>query len=421
MRVAVIHDWFEVYAGAERVTEQILDIYEEADVFALVDFMPQEERKFINGRSIRTSFIQDLPFAKRMFRSYLPLFPLAIEQLDLSGYQLVISSSYAVAKGVITGPDQLHVCYCHSPIRYAWDLREEYLRERNMAAGWRSYLARLILHKIRMWDVVSATAPDYFLANSEFVRNRIQKFYRRSATVIYPPVDVHRFRPLEEDKEDFYLTVSRSVPYKRVPLIVEAFRRMPQRRLVVIGNGPESAKVRAAAEAPPTSSYWDFSREAWCKTICNGLARSFSPPAKTSASCRWRRKRLELPSSPTATAALWRRCGVLATPNVPPGYSSKNKHRAGSSVLWIASSATPMLSLQSSAAPTPCDSLPNVFRTSSETSSTVVSSGTGATVAPYNVLLLRQWQAHDLRRSAPARIVLRLYPSVLECLAAPMR
>ena len=208
--------------------------------------MPQAERKFINDRSIRTSFIQNLPFAKRMFRAYLPLFPLAIEQLDLSGYQLVILSSYAVAKGVITAPDQLHVCYCHSPIRYAWDLREEYLRERNIASGWRSHLTRLILHRIRMWDVVSAAAPDYFLANSEFVRARIQKFYRRPATVIYPPVDVHRFRPLE-DKDDFYLTVSRSVPYKRVPLIVEAFRRMPHRRLVVIGDGPETSKVRAAA------------------------------------------------------------------------------------------------------------------------------------------------------------------------------
>ncbi len=246
MRVAVIHDWFEVYAGAERVTEQILDIHEDADVFTLVDFMPRRERRFIDDRLVKTSFIQDLPFAKRMFRAYLPLFPLAIEQLDLSGYQLVISSSYAVAKGVITAPDQLHVCYCHSPIRYAWDLREEYLRERNIVDGWRSHLARLILHRIRMWDVVSAAAPDYFLANSEFVRARIQKFYRRPATVIYPPVDVHRFRPLE-DKDDFYLTVSRSVPYKRVPLIVDAFRRTPQRRLVVIGNGPETSKVRAAA------------------------------------------------------------------------------------------------------------------------------------------------------------------------------
>ena len=227
--------------------EQILDIHEDADVFTLVDFMPQDgSDNFINDRSVKTSFIQDLPFAKRMFRVYLPLFPLAIEQLDITGYELVISSSYAVAKGVITAPDQLHVCYCHSPIRYAWDLREEYLRERNIATGWRSHLARLILHRIRMWDVVSAAAPDYFLANSEFVRARIQKFYRRPATVIYPPVDVHRFRPLE-DKDDFYLTVSRSVPYKRVPLIVDAFRRTPQRRLVVIGNGPETSKVRAAA------------------------------------------------------------------------------------------------------------------------------------------------------------------------------
>ena len=258
MRVAVIHEWFDYFlAGSEQVVEQILAIYKDADVFSLVDLMPQDKREFLNDRSVKTSFIQGLPFAKKNFRIYLPLFPLAIEQFDITGYELVISSSHAVAKGVVTAPDQLHICYCHSPIRYAWDLREEYLQERNIATGWRSYLARLILHRIRMWDVLSAAAPDYFLANSEFVRARIQKFYRRPATVIYPPVDVHRFRLLE-DKDDFYLTVSRLVPYKRVPLIVDAFRRTPQRRLVVIGNGPETAKVRAAAAGAPNIEILGF-------------------------------------------------------------------------------------------------------------------------------------------------------------------
>jgi glycosyltransferase involved in cell wall biosynthesis len=257
MRVAVIHDWFEVFAGAERVTEQILDIHKDADVFTLVDFMPGEKREFLKHRLVKTSFIQRLPFARKKFRAYLPLFPLAIEQFDLSGYELVISSSYAVAKGVITGPDQLHICYCHSPIRYAWDLREEYLRERNIATGWRSLFARLVLHKVRMRDVISATRPDYFLANSEFVRARIQKFYRRPATVIYPPVDVHRFRP-SGHKDDFYLTVSRSVPYKRIPVIVDAFRQTPQQRLVVIGEGPEAHKVRAAAAGAPNIEILGF-------------------------------------------------------------------------------------------------------------------------------------------------------------------
>jgi glycosyltransferase involved in cell wall biosynthesis len=175
----------------------------------------------------------------------------------MRGYDLVISSSYEVAKGVITSPDQLHVCYCHSPMRYAWDLREEYLEERNIAKGLRSVLVRIVLHRLRVWDAVTAGSPDHYIANSEFVRARIQKFYRRPATVIHPPVDVHRFRPIA-DKDDFYLTVSRAVPYKKVPLIVKAFRDMPSRRLIVIGDGPEVAKVRAAAEGAPNIQILGF-------------------------------------------------------------------------------------------------------------------------------------------------------------------
>lgn len=257
MRVAIVHDWFVVYAGAERVVEQLLEIYPQADLFGLVDFLPDHDRAFIANRPVRTSFLQRLPFARQRYRDYLPLFPLAIEQFDLRGYDLVISSSYAVAKGVITSPDQLHICYCHSPMRYAWDLREEYLEERGIARGWRSALVRLILHRLRVWDAVTSGGPDHYIANSEFVRARIQKFYRRPATVIHPPVDVHRFRPIA-DKDNFYLTVSRAVPYKKVPLIVKAFRDMPTRRLVVIGDGPEVAKVRAAADGAPNIEVLGF-------------------------------------------------------------------------------------------------------------------------------------------------------------------
>ncbi|MFO1156660.1 MAG: glycosyltransferase family 4 protein [Rhodospirillales bacterium] len=247
MHVAIVHDWFVVYAGAERVVEQLLEVYPQADLFGLVDFLPPGERGFIGDRPIKTSFLQRMPWARTHYREYLPLFPLAIEQLDLRGYDLVITSSYAVAKGVITSPEQLHVCYCHSPIRYAWDMREEYLEERNIANGLRSILPRILLHRLRKWDALTADGPDHYISNSEFIRARIQKFYRRQATVIAPPVDVHRFRPLAE-KEEFYLTVSRAVPYKRIPLIVKAFREMPTRRLVVIGDGPEGAKVRSEAE-----------------------------------------------------------------------------------------------------------------------------------------------------------------------------
>jgi glycosyltransferase involved in cell wall biosynthesis len=246
MRVALVHDWFTVYAGAERVVEQILRVFPQADVYALVDFLKEEERGFLQGKRAQVSFIQRLPKAQQRYRTYLPLMPLAIEQFDLRGYDLVISSSHAVAKGVITGPDQLHICYCHSPIRYAWDLQHQYLKESGLERGVKSWIARALLHYLRLWDSRTANGVDLFIANSRYIARRILKVYRRQAEVIYPPVDVEAFT-LRQDKEDFYLTASRMVPYKRIDLIVEAFSQMPDRRLVVIGDGPEMPKVRAKA------------------------------------------------------------------------------------------------------------------------------------------------------------------------------
>jgi glycosyltransferase involved in cell wall biosynthesis len=246
MRVALVHDWFTVYAGSERVVEQILRVFPQADVYALVDFLKEEERGFLQGKRAQVSFIQRLPGAQQRYRTYLPLMPLAIEQFDLRGYDLVISSSHAVAKGVITGPDQLHVCYCHSPMRYAWDLQHEYLKESGLERGVKSWIARALLHYLRLWDSRTANGVDVFIANSRYIARRILKVYRREAEVIYPPVDVEAFT-LRQDKEDFYLTASRMVPYKRIDLIVEAFSQMPDKRLVVIGDGPEMPKVRAKA------------------------------------------------------------------------------------------------------------------------------------------------------------------------------
>jgi len=250
MRIAVVCDWFVSYAGSERVVEQILEVVGEADVFALVDFLSPEDRGFLGGRAVKTSFIQKLPFARARFRNYLPLFPMAIEQFDLSPYDVVISSSHAVAKGVLTSPSQIHICMCHSPMRYAWDQEAEYLKEAKRERGLSAQLIRFFLHRIRIWDYVSAARVDYFLANSDFIRQRIAKIYRRDARVIYPPVDVQKFEQRLE-KEDFYLTASRLVPYKRVALIVEAFRKMPNRKLVVIGDGPEAVRVREAAGGAP--------------------------------------------------------------------------------------------------------------------------------------------------------------------------
>lgn len=246
MRVAIIHDWLVTYAGAERVLEQMLACYPDADLFSLVDFLPSEQREFIRNKSVTTSFIKHLPKARKKYRGYLPLMPLAVEQFDLSGYDLVISSSHAVAKGVLTGPDQLHLCMCYSPVRYAWDLQHQYLREAGLIKGVRGWSARLILHYVRLWDTRTANGVDQFIAISQYVARRIQKAYRRDSVVIYPPVDIARLT-LRADKENFYVTASRMVPYKRMDLIVEAFASMPEKRLMVIGDGPDLAKIRAKA------------------------------------------------------------------------------------------------------------------------------------------------------------------------------
>jgi UDP-N-acetylmuramyl pentapeptide phosphotransferase/UDP-N-acetylglucosamine-1-phosphate transferase/glycosyltransferase involved in cell wall biosynthesis len=243
-RIAIVHDFLYVYAGAERVLEQMLAVYPEADLFSLFDFVPEGERGFLRNKSVRTSFIQNLPFARNHHRAYLPLMPLAIEQLDVSQYDLVISSSYVAAKGVLTRADQLHVCYCHTPVRFAWDMQKQY----RLGRGLKLLATRLLLHYIRSWDVRSANGVDVFLTNSNYVGRRIDKIYRRRSKTLYPPVSVEQFQGGgDPPREDFYLTVSRLVPYKRIELLAEAFTRMGDRSLVIIGDGPEMAAVRAAA------------------------------------------------------------------------------------------------------------------------------------------------------------------------------
>lgn len=246
MKIAIVHDWLVTYAGAERVLEQLLQLFPQADLFSVVDFLPDGQRGFLLGKQVSTTFIQDLPFSRTKYRQYLPLMPLAIEQFDLSQYDLVLSSSHAVAKGVLTGPDQLHICLCYSPIRYAWDLQHQYLQESGLTKGIKGWLAKLLLHYIRIWDYRTANGVDQFIAISHFIARRIRKVYGRESTVICPPVDVERFS-LHEAKDDYYVTASRLVPYKRIDLIVEAFTRMPDKRLVVIGDGPEMAKIKELA------------------------------------------------------------------------------------------------------------------------------------------------------------------------------
>ena len=246
MRTCIVHEWLASYAGSERVLEQMLLTLPDADIYCVLDALSPEERGFLRGRPVKSSFIQRLPFALSRHRYYLPLMPLAVEQFDLSGYDLVISSSHAVAKGVLTGPDQLHICMCYSPIRYAWDLQHQYLSEAGLTSGIKSVLARLMLHYMRQWDARTANGVDCFIAISEFIARRIWKVYHRPSTVIYPPVDIERFQP-GTTKESFYVTASRVVPYKRVEMIVEAFSQMPGRQLVVIGDGSDGRKVVAKA------------------------------------------------------------------------------------------------------------------------------------------------------------------------------
>ena len=246
MKTAIVHDWLVTYAGAERALEQILALYPDADLYSLIDFIPDDQRTFLLNKKATTSFIQSLPFAGRKYRNYLPLMPLAIEQFDLSGYDLVISSSHAVAKGVLTHANQKHVCYCYTPIRYAWDLQHQYLKESGLDRGLKGMLAKAVLHYIRQWDRKTANRVDHYIAISRYIAERIKKAYGREATVIYPPVDIASFVPGRK-KEDFYLTASRMVPYKKMDLIAEAFSRTPDRKLVVIGEGPDFRKVKAKA------------------------------------------------------------------------------------------------------------------------------------------------------------------------------
>ncbi|WP_066832131.1 glycosyltransferase family 4 protein [Rufibacter ruber] len=246
MKVAIVHEWFVDFSGSERVIEQLLQVFPEADLFSVIDFMPDTFRKHLLHKKATTTFIQHLPFARKQYRNYLPLMPLAIEQLDVSAYDVVLSSSHAVAKGVLTHANQLHICYCHSPARYAWDLYHQYLQESGLKTGIKGFFAKIILHRFRLWDLASTQRVDYFLANSNYIARRISKNYGRQSTVIYPPVDVDSFATVPQHG-DFYFTASRMVTYKRIDLIVEAFRDMPDKKLVVIGDGPDFQKIKKLA------------------------------------------------------------------------------------------------------------------------------------------------------------------------------
>jgi glycosyltransferase involved in cell wall biosynthesis len=244
---ALVHEWFtpRSVGGAELVVQQLDALLGRPQLAALVDGESTRPGSWLAGRSIRTSFIQRLPWGVSHVQQYLPLLPLAIEQLDLGDVPLVISSSHLVAKGVLTSPDQCHLSYVHTPVRYAWDQMHAYLRQSALARRGLGSLIRWQLHRLRQWDVLSAQRPDALIANSRFTAARIRRYWGRSSTVVHPPVDLERFR-WDQPRDEVYLCLCRLVPYKRVDLVVEAFNRtgLP---LVVIGDGPERVRLEALA------------------------------------------------------------------------------------------------------------------------------------------------------------------------------
>jgi glycosyltransferase involved in cell wall biosynthesis len=245
MNLALVHDWVITIGGAERCLEVFHELWPEAPLFVLV-FKEESVRRlgFAPGQ-VRASFLQRFPKATEWYRKYLPFYPLAIEQFDLSDYEVVLSSSHAAAKGVLVRSDQLHLCYCYTPVRYAWDLTHHYLKEDSLDRGLKSFLARTILHYIRLWDTMTANRVDHFIAISRYTARRIWRAYRREAAVIHPPVDVERFQ-LNERKDKFFLFVSRLVPYKKADLVVATFARLGL-PLLVVGDGPQFEKCRRLA------------------------------------------------------------------------------------------------------------------------------------------------------------------------------
>ena len=248
LRVALVHDWLDTWGGAENVLAELLHLFPDADLHTLIDVMPEEVRGRLGATRVRTSWLQHLPGGQAWFRYCLPLMPAAIEHFDFVAYDLVLSNSHAVAKSARTGPGQIHICYCHTPARYVWEQRDSYVAQR----GLRSAIMGWLLDRLRDWDRRTAGQVDHFIANSEHIARRIARCYGREATVIYPPVDCERFASTVEAhgdaREEYYVAVSRLVPYKRVDLLVAAFRALPQRRLIVVGDGPQAATL--ARDAP---------------------------------------------------------------------------------------------------------------------------------------------------------------------------
>lgn len=242
MKVAIIHDWIVSYGGGESVVLKLHELYPDAPVYTSV-YNKKIMGKYFKDIDVRTSFIQNLPFGISKYKYYLPLMPIAFEQFDLKQYDLIISSSSCCAKGVNVNANSTHICYCHTPMRYAWDMYNEYNKEK----GLKKAIIASQMHKLRQWDVLSSNRVDYFIANSQYVANRIKKHYRRESTVIYPGVNDNYYKiPIIEKTEEFYLLVTRLVNYKKVEVIINAFNKIGL-PLIIVGDGPEKKRLKQIA------------------------------------------------------------------------------------------------------------------------------------------------------------------------------
>lgn len=248
--IAIVHEWLEAYGGSELVLAQIQACFPEADLFVVVDHMPEWVRLELGIRPTkRCSLIQHLPGSQSQFRRYLPMMPWAMKQLDLRQYGLIISNSHAVAKYVRLRSDQIHICYCHSPMRYVWDLSADYLRLAGLANGAIHRLACTVQARLRRWDRRSARPVHRFLCNSHYIAHRIRRCYDRSATVIHPPIALDQFTICERPREKWYLYASRLVPYKRADLVIDTFNQLSTRKLLIVGTGPEEDRLRQRAQS----------------------------------------------------------------------------------------------------------------------------------------------------------------------------
>jgi glycosyltransferase involved in cell wall biosynthesis len=246
-RIAIVHDWCPNFRGGERVLAELCRMYEGAEVFTLFDFLsPAEKKQHFPGVVFHTSLANRIPGVRKFYRALFPICPFLMEQFDVTGYDAVISSSAAFARGVLTRPDQPHLCYVHSPIRYAWDEQFSYFQQGGIGFGPKGLLFRYLMHRLRIWDMRTAHGPDLMLANSSYVRSRIKRIYGTDARVVFPPVPVDEIE-FTPQKEDYYVTASFLAPYKRTDLVISAFNAMPDRRLLVVGEGQQVKALRALA------------------------------------------------------------------------------------------------------------------------------------------------------------------------------